>query len=127
GGGGALRVADWGGGARGDGHCRGEVSIYVRRLAPPLMGALPPLQPVAPAAAADRDTAGPFDALVVVNEADLPALLDSGTLVAPSLVRAADLGLDEAELAGVGRFSEDSVLTPRDLGLDMPAPTVVGT
>jgi hypothetical protein len=70
----------------------------------------------APVAAAETTT-GPFDAIVLVSEADLSALLASGALGDYRLVSAAELGLDEAALAGLGLLGEDAVLTPEALGL----------
>jgi hypothetical protein len=99
-----------------------------------------------PAAATGVDMLGQFDAVILVSEADLPALLDSGalgeyTLVSAAevgldeaalisaaelgfdeaaLITAAELGLDPAALVGPGLFAEDTVLTPDVLGLDTP-------
>jgi len=73
-----------------------------------------------PAAASDTSTLGRVDSVVVVNDADLPELLASGTLGQYTLINGADLGLDEASLVGLGLFGENTVLTPTQLGLDTP-------
>jgi hypothetical protein len=77
--------------------------------------------PAAPAArAAELDGSTAVEAIIVVGESDLSALLDSGLLGEHAFVSAADVGLDPADLAGALRFNEDSVLTPEQLGLDTP-------
>ena len=91
-----------------------------RILALALTLSLLALPTAAPAAASGTEPTGELDAVVIVSEADLPALLASDLLGEYSLVSAADLGLDEAALAGVGLFTENSVLTPAQLGLDTP-------
>jgi hypothetical protein len=91
-----------------------------RVLSVALVLALLTLPAATPASAAGTDTSTQYDAAVVVSEADLQALLDSGALGDYSLVTAADLGLDEADLAGRGAIDEDSLLTPGELGLDSP-------
>jgi len=73
-----------------------------------------------PAAASDVTTTSGFDAVIVVSETDLEALLTSGFLGEYTLVSAADLGLDEAALIGPGLFAEDTTLTPGSLGLESP-------
>ena len=97
-----------------------------RLLALALTLGLLALPTAAPASASSVDAASRFDAVVVVSEGDLPVLLASGFLGEYSLVTATELGLDEAALAGPGRFSEDSVLTPSALGLDTPGSQIFG-
>jgi len=88
--------------------------------------------PLAPPAAA-ADDALDFHAILVVPEADLPALLDSGALgeyallasgaegvAEHALLTPADLGLDQAALLG-GRLNDGALLTPAALGLGGPA------
>jgi len=94
--------------------------MQLRILALALTVGLLALPIAAPAAASGTDPAEQFDAAVVVSETDLPALLASGILDDYSVVTAAELGLDEAALAGLGQFADDSVLTPSDLGLGTP-------
>jgi hypothetical protein len=59
-----------------------------------------------------------LDALIVVSETDLPALLESGYVGEYRLISPDEAGLDAAALTGAGQFSPDALLTPRDLGLD---------
>ena len=83
--------------------------------------------PAAPAAfASEVGTSTTVDAIIVVGESDLSALLDSGILGEHSFVSAAEVGLDPAELAGALRFGEDALLTPEQLGLDNPAWGFIG-
>lgn len=89
-----------------------------RALSIALVLALLTLPIATPAAAAGVDTTTPYDAAIVVSETDLAALLESGALGDYSLVTAADLGLDEAALAGPPTTGADSLLTPAELGLD---------
>ena len=91
-----------------------------RLIALALALALLPLPLATSAAASGIETPTQFDAVVVVSEADLQALLESGALDEYSLVTAAEVGLDEAALVGAGQFAEDSLLTPSELGLDNP-------
>ncbi len=77
--------------------------------------------PAAPAAlAVEREASTPVEAIIVVEESDLAALLDSGLLGEHSIVTAAEAGLDHEALVGAFRFGEDTVLTPQELGLDSP-------
>src|SRR5205085_7556848 len=77
--------------------------------------------PAAPTAlASEAGASTTVEAVIVVAESDLSALLESGILGEYSLVSAAEVGLDPADLAGALRFGEDSVLTPQELGLDNP-------
>jgi hypothetical protein len=77
--------------------------------------------PAAPAAvAAELDVGTSVDAIVVVAESDLDALLESGLLGEHSFVTAEEVGLDLESLTGAFRFGEDTVLTPQELGLDSP-------
>jgi hypothetical protein len=77
--------------------------------------------PVAASGLADADTINQFDAVVAVSDADLPALLNSGSLTDYAVVSPTDLGWDEAALTDLGLFRDDSVLTPAMLGLDTPS------
>ena len=73
--------------------------------------------PGAPTAhAAELDGSATVEAIIMVAESDLSALLESGLLGEHSFVSAADVGLDPADLAGALRSGEDSVLTPEQLG-----------
>jgi hypothetical protein len=77
--------------------------------------------PVAPTARASEMDTTTLDAIIVVAESDLSALLESGVLEEYSFISASEVGLDPADLAGALRFGEDSLLTPQELGLDNPA------
>ena len=86
--------------------------LLVLALAIGLMGL-----PAAPTAhAAVVDAGATVEAIIVVAESDSSALLESGLLGEHSIVSAADVGLDPADLAGALRLGEDSVLTPEQLG-----------
>lgn len=91
-----------------------------RVLSAALVLALLTLPAATPTSAAGTETPTHYDAVVVVSETDLSALLDSGALGDYSLVTAADLGLDAAALAGPPTMGADSLLTPSELGLDSP-------
>jgi hypothetical protein len=60
------------------------------------------------------------EAIIVVAESDLAALLESGLLGEYSFVSAEDVGLDPAALVDAFRFGEETVLTPQELGLEDP-------
>jgi hypothetical protein len=72
------------------------------------------------AAATGPDPGRDLDAVVLVREADLPALLAMEPDGAYTLIDAAELGLDDGALVGLGLFGEDTLLTPAALGLDTP-------
>ncbi len=72
------------------------------------------------AAAAGPDPGRDLDAIVLVREADLPALLALEPEGTYTLINAADLGLDEGALIDLGLFGEETILTPAALGLDTP-------
>ena len=77
--------------------------------------------PAVPAALAVERDAGPaVEAIIVVAESDLAALLESGLIGEYAFVSADDVGLDPAALVSAIRFGEDTVLTPQELGLDTP-------
>ncbi len=78
-----------------------------------------------PRAASAMDAVDAFDAVVVVTEADLPALLETGALGEYALVSAADLGLDEAALAGLEPAQVEALLTPGQQGRDLPTQVLV--
>ncbi len=73
-----------------------------------------------PASAAGVETTGSTDAIVLVSQADLPALLASGYVSEYSIVSPTDVGLDPDAILGPAPFGEDSVLTPAQLGIDNP-------
>ncbi len=73
-----------------------------------------------PVSAAGTDTPGTTDAVVLVSQADLPALLASGYVNDYSIVSAEDVGLDVDSVLGPAPFGDDSVLTPTELGIDNP-------
>jgi hypothetical protein len=72
--------------------------------------------PATPVAAANPDDPGPFDAILVMSEAELQALLGANLLERYAVIPPADLGWDEAVLGDLGRLADEPVLTPRLLG-----------
>jgi hypothetical protein len=73
-----------------------------------------------PAAASGVDTPTMPEAIVLVGEADLPALLTSGYVTDYAIVSPTEVGLDPDTILGPALFNEDSVLTPTQLGIDNP-------
>jgi hypothetical protein len=73
-----------------------------------------------PAAAAGVDPSTPSEAIILVGEADLPALLASGYVADYAIVSPTEAGLDPEAVLGPALFNEDSVLTPTQLGIDNP-------
>jgi hypothetical protein len=78
----------------------------------------PPL--ATPAVAAGVDAPGLPEAIVVVHEVDLPALLASGYVGEYAIVSPTEVGLDPDAILGPGLFGEESILTPTQLGIDTP-------
>ncbi len=73
---------------------------------------------LAPAAAAGTDSPSSSNAVIMVAEQDLPALLASGALDDYTLVRASGSGAEA--LSGAGLGDEHALLTPGQIGLDTP-------
>lgn len=84
--------------------------------------ALSLLSPIAAhaAPAAIAEPAERFDAVVVASEVELAALLASGQATEYAIVSAADLGLDEAALAGLTASDVEALLPATAVGLDDP-------
>jgi hypothetical protein len=78
-----------------------------------------------PVAAAGPEASAPLDAVIVVREADLSALLSSRLLGEHSFVTAVDLGLDEAALASLREVSQAAVLPRTATGRDRPSQQIV--
>jgi hypothetical protein len=74
--------------------------------------------PFAPLAQASTEGPDASQAVILVAERDLPALLASGALDDYALVRADEGGA--AALGGVGFGDEHALLTPGQIGLDTP-------
>ena len=74
----------------------------------------------APAWASPPDSVSPSDAIIAVREDHLAALLDSGFVGEHTLVSAAELGLEEAALAGLDVLAAEAVLPPGQAGRDTP-------
>lgn len=74
----------------------------------------------APAAATGAEPAPEYDAVILVRDSDLPALLEAGAFTDYALMSAAELGLDVAALTRSGTLREDALLTPAELGLGTP-------
>jgi hypothetical protein len=93
------------------------------------LGLLVPLSTQSAAASA-LDPPDRFDAIVNASGADLPALLASGQASEYAIISAAELGLDEAALAGLAGLEADALLPATGTGADVdallsPAPVVV--
>ena len=96
------------------------VTVKSRLLALTLSLGIVALPLATPAAASGSRHARDAEAIVLVGEADLPALLTSGYVTDYAIVSPTDVGLDPDAILGPALFNEDSVLTPTQLGIDNP-------